>query len=599
MVSTFGGLNTLLRSLQAHQEALNVTNHNIANANTDGYSRQVANLAATPAYTAPGANRPSGMALQVGTGVEVTEVRRARDVYLDLEFRAQSQRGARWQTLADGLRQIEGIMGEPGENGLQQRVTAFFNAWSDLANNPESTAVRATVRAEGEALAASFNETGRLLEQARQGFDTAVTGKLAEAGDLAAEVASLNGQIARLAALGDQPNDLRDRRDLVLDRLVDLTGATYKETASGSVTVTLGGRVLVADDRATSLVVETRTTAGGGLVRQAFWPQDGAAVTIDGGTLAGLIELRDRIVPEQARQLDLLASSIANAVNTLHRQGAGLDATAIVADFFDPMTSTTPLSQTGLGRELSSGVVTIGGQVVTVDPARQSLDDVMNALALAADAATGSPPGTTTWSRDPASGRLALTYAGTAGLTFGAAADTSNLLRVLGLEGAPATANAGPPPSITVDSTAPLALVSASRMAVDPAVKADLAAIAAAARPASGAVPPGDNSNALAIAALQRQAFASLDGATFVDYYAGTIGTLGAASRQAEATAENQQLLAEHLVQRRESTSGVSLDEEAMRLIQYQRAYQAASRGITVLDELLETIITRMGRAGT
>lgn len=597
MVSTFSGLNTLLRSLQAHQEALDVTNHNVANANTEGYSRQVAGLAATASYTAPGANRPAGMALQLGTGVAVAEVRRVRDTYLDLELRSQTQRQARWQTMADGLQQIEGVFGEPSDHGLQQQVTAFFNAWSDLANNPESNAVRATVRAQGEALAAGFNEAGQLLAQTRQGFDTAVAGKLDEVGNLASQLASLNGQIARLSSLGDQPNDLRDRRDTVLDQLVNLTGATYKETAAGTVTLLLGGRILVDGDRATPLTVETRTTASGTLLHEATWPQDGQVVAMDGGELGGLLELRDQVVPEQVQQLNRFASGIASAVNTLHRQGAGLDAGTAV-DFFDPMTSTTPLAKTGLGDDLSAGEVTVGGIRVAVDPARQSLDDVMQALSRATDTAAGAAPGTTAWSLDQETGRVTLRYPGTAGLALGDATDTSNLLQVLGLRGAPTRTDAGPPATTAASGTVSVALVSAARMAVSPAVKADLATIAAAAQPASGPAAPGDNRNALAIAALQQTKLASLGGASFVDYYAGAIGALGADSSQAQATAENQKLLADHLTQRRESTSGVSLDEEAMHLIQYQRAYQAAARGITTLDELLETVITRMGRAG-
>ncbi|MGH2356136.1 MAG: flagellar basal body rod C-terminal domain-containing protein, partial [Chloroflexota bacterium] len=115
----------------------------------------------------------------------------------------------------------------------------------------------------------------------------------------------------------------------------------------------------------------------------------------------------------------------------------------------------------------------------------------------------------------------------------------------------------------------------------------------------STASGPGDNRNALSIASLQRARFDALGDATFADYYAASVGALGVEARQAEEIGANQRLLTEHLEKRREAVSGVSLDEEATRLIQYQRAYQAAARGISALDEMLETVITRMGRVGT
>ena len=137
--------------------------------------------------------------------------------------------------------------------------------------------------------------------------------------------------------------------------------------------------------------------------------------------------------------------------------------------------------------------------------------------------------------------------------------------------------------------------LTATTMALDPVVQVDTQAIAAAGTPSNG---PGDNTNALAIAALRQATFSALGGVSFNDFHASNVAAVGAETRQAEQIAANQKALTDHLSARRESLSGVSLDEEATSLIRYQRAYQAAARGITTMDEMLETIISRMGRAG-
>ncbi|HET7771780.1 MAG TPA: flagellar basal body rod C-terminal domain-containing protein, partial [Chloroflexota bacterium] len=147
----------------------------------------------------------------------------------------------------------------------------------------------------------------------------------------------------------------------------------------------------------------------------------------------------------------------------------------------------------------------------------------------------------------------------------------------------------------------PVALISAARISLDGAIKADTNAIATAAGSGAGlttSVGPGDNRNALAIIALQRSTFAAIGSTSFEEFYANGAAELGALTRQAEQSAATQTMLVEHLQARRESMQGVSLDEEATKLIQYQRAYQAAARGISALDEMLDTIISRMGRVG-
>ncbi len=596
MRSTFFGLNTLLRALQTQQLALDTTNHNIANANTEGYSRQVASMVATRPYTMPGRSRPASMPLAIGTGVQADQIRRQRDAFVDLEVRQQLQAQRQWETLAAGLRQVEGIFAEPSDHSLQALISNFFNAWSELSNDPESSAVRAAVRASGESLATGFNDLGRRLEQMRQDVDGAISLKVPEINLIGAELASLNDQIMKAVGAGDVPNDLRDRRDLLLDELVKLTGATYREELDGSTSVFLGARTFVAGNMVSELATETRALASGGQIHLLQWARDGAAVRIDGGELKGQLELRDQTLPEQLRQLNLLASTLAGAVNDQHRQGFGTGAfSSTVSNFFDPVATTATLNSTGLGNDLYGGQITVNGVAVTVDPGSQTLSAVMTSI-------TSAIGGGATWTLDGATGTISITYTSATAVTLGGPADTSNFLQLVGLLGAPDTIVAGgPPPVHRITGVAPVALVRAATMAVDQAIKNDVQAIAAAAGSSVGlttAAGPGDNRNALAIAGLQRTALAALGSATFEEYYASTVAALGVQVRQADELSSNQALVTQHLELRRQSISGVSLDEEATRLIQYQHAYEAAARAITALDEMLETIINRMGRVG-
>jgi flagellar hook-associated protein FlgK len=383
-------------------------------------------------------------------------------------------------------------------------------------------------------------------------------------------------------------------------------------------------------------------------------------------------------------------------------------------DFFDPMLrGGATLSTTGLADSLTGGTLTffVGGaaQTVTVAPSTDTFESVMRQITGMIDSALGGAgagygpglPNETTWSLDPASGRLSITYVPAAGeqITFGAASDTTNFLQLAGLQGAPAPTSGA---TRTITGLAPVALVRAAHLRLDQTIAMDLEAIAAASgvisaagatnldvstglpstglradagmqlgtyrlaiTPAAGgtaqvtlyrmngaqvgasetvtvtvptggntvevhfatlgaritananlgSVPiaagpasqftysgpssgPGSNGNALFLADLQRRRIAALGDATPDDYYASIVAQLGVQTRQAEQISENQQLLADHLAKRRESFSGVSLDEEAVNLIRYQRAYQAAARGITAVVEMLVTIIGRMGGVG-
>ena len=593
MRSSFMGLTTLLRALQAQQQAMDVTNQNIANANTTGYTRQEAKLVQTAPHAGTGYNRPVGGGLMMGTGVMVSEIMRQRDSFVDQQLRTETAQQKRWQVVSDGVQQVETLFNEPSTNGLGNQLTTFFNSWSELSTNPGSATARAQLQTQAQTVVAAFQGVSQQLESFRQNQDFQLTSVVSEVNDLSTQIASLNLQIRRSTAVGDNPNDLMDARDRLIDQVVTLTGATYQEQTDGSTTVRIGGRILVDGTKANALTAELTPLASGKSSHTIEWAPGTGAVAGLGGTMGALLHLRDDVVADKVAKLNLLASTIVTSVNAQHAQGRGLGQYATSAtntDFFSTQRTTTPLRATGLGDTLVAGAFTINGQTISVNPATDTLDTVMSRVTAAIDPAAS-------WNLDAATGRIVISSP--VSPVIGSSADTSNFLQVTGIQASGVSQANG---TYTATAAFPLGIIKAATLSLDPLVATDTQAIRAAGTTTTNGViasaGAGDSSNALKIVGLATTQWTALGSATFDDYYASMIGSLGIESRQATQMATNQTALVDHLTARRESASGVNLDEEASQLIRFQRAYQAAARGITALDELLSQTINSMGRVG-
>lgn len=306
MSAPFIGIETGRRALRAAEAAMNTVGHNIANVNTPGYARQRAESYATDPYTTPSAENLLG-ALQIGTGAQVTRITQARDRGLDRQVRDSYAQSEAAVAQHDALSQIEGALGEPGQDGLNASLTRMFNAFHDLSVNAESGPVRASVTASAASVAAVFRQTASRIEDVAQGVSEQITRGVDEINSLAKGIANLNLEIRQVAANGDQPNDLRDRRTLLLDELSKKANTTVIEAADGTISVQIGGNVLVRGTQATSIAgIADLTTTG----------------DLKGGALKGLVDAQSRVAAYQT-DLEGLATTFRNQVNTLHQ--AGLD----------------------------------------------------------------------------------------------------------------------------------------------------------------------------------------------------------------------------------------------------------------------------------
>lgn len=462
MSSAFFGLDLALRALRAQQTALETTGHNIANANTPGFSRQEAVLATTLPFSMPGLNAWTGVG-QIGTGVAAVAIQRARDVFLDVQYRSEVATQQRAATAQSALEEVEATFNEPSDTGVSTLLSQFFSAWQDLANQPRDGGARAAVVQRAASLAEAFNRAAGQLDGIKQRLNDRVASEVSRLDDLAGQVASLNRQIVQIEVSGQRANDLRDRRDLLVDQLAELGPIGTAEQPDGSLDVLLGGRTLVQGQTVDGLIT---TATGPGGAWEVRFSSDNALANLNNGTLRGLLEARDQQVPSYRSGLDTIASGLINAVNGLHAAGYGLD--------------------------------------------------------------------------------------GVSGRPFFAGTDAASI-------------------------------------AVDPTLAADPSKLAAASAPSQA----GNGAQALAIAQLRDTMSPPPQTA-----YGSLVATLGGNLQAARGLAANQGAVVGLLTQRRESVSGVSLDEEAAQMIRFQRAYEAAARLITTNDALLDKLINGTGLVG-
>ncbi len=331
------GIEIARRALQASQYAMDVTAHNIANANTDGYTRQRAILGTTEPFPSPEWNRPL-LQGQLGTGVEVKSIDRVREGYFDDQIRKENQSLGEWNIKDNALKQLETIINEPSDSGLSSIMGGFWNSWQELSTNPESLTLRSAVVQNGSMLATQFNQLDQKLSRLQDSLNDQVAVDVSNINDITQQIAEINQEVARVKAYGANPNDQLDQRDQLLDQLSKLANVQISELNSGVTEVYLNGTQLVSQYGANQLQVVSNASNNG--YYDVTWASDGTKATINGGELKGLIDTRDNIIPNKYRaDLNTLANTIVTQVNQLHKAGYGLDGNTGY-NFFDPTKTT-------------------------------------------------------------------------------------------------------------------------------------------------------------------------------------------------------------------------------------------------------------------
>lgn len=322
MPGTWFGLETARRGMKLNQYALDITGHNLANASTTGYSRQEAVITATDPYTLPDMNTNPVTPGQIGTGVEVSSIRRVKDQYLDNNVRRSTTDSAYWNDQISVLQRTEASFAEPASEGINDRITSFFTSWMDLNNTPQDPGVKAAVAQAGDSLASMMTYTYNQLSDVQNSVamidsTPAVTGgmisdQVNEANDLLVQIRNLTDSIKRVYDVGQQPNDLLDKRDQALEELSKFgpVGVSF-ETVGGKPTGELASLTFFGVDVRTADPATLGLTTDGDTITLTAYGSDVINLTDNnldtskGGSLLGLERARQNVIDYKEKLNDI------------------------------------------------------------------------------------------------------------------------------------------------------------------------------------------------------------------------------------------------------------------------------------------------------
>ena len=610
-----GLLATSLSGLMAAQRSLETVNHNISNANTEGYSRQRVELGTNAAkFTGDG---------YVGQGVNVTNVTRSYDQFINKQLSSSLSAfgdADRYHRLAT---QVDNLMADPS-TGMAPVMTKFFNALSGVSSDPSSIPARQVLLSDANALTQNFNAISGQFESIRIQNNNDIQAKVNDINTLAVSLADINVKI--IADLGKtqglkQPNDLLDQRDVMLSKLSELVNVSVVPQQDGSSSVFIGsGQALVVNARAAEFTT-FQSQFDPGLQAIGIKTANGTIdVTsqISGGSLAGSLRFRDEVLDPAQQKLGQVAAGLAMEFNALHKNGFDLNGTA-GADLFGFFGTGIPVIKNTLNS--GNATVTVNFQDVNVNPAAAGNLDFSD-FNLKYVNAGGGVDYTLTRTRDnqvinltatdtvPATGVFSLSFAATQPANIDAAALPGIDIQV-DLSGGKTLAvgdqfltrppyNAAQKIGVNIDD--PKKIAAATNIEVDPLTKLPVPKLDSLGAPvvdaqgnpvyvtAQGAMP-GDNRNALQLANLQNKLAMSAGSASFSEAYGQIVSGVGALTRSAELSSSAQETLLNQAKGARESLAGVNLDEEAANLIKFQQAYQASAQSISVAKSLFDTLI--------
>lgn len=328
MSSGFLGLTTSLSGLFANQRSLGIVSHNIANANTEGYSRQVMNTIAYKPQMLPG-----GMGA-LGVGVDVTAVKQIRDAYLDSKFRDETSAMGEWTARADVLGEVEGIFNEPSDSSIAELLDKYYESLQSLQKNPENLTARTLVRQTTIALTEGVGRISTMLKDLQKDLNMQFEAAVGEVNDIADQIATLNETIFKAELEGGKANDLRDQRELLLDKLSEFVDINYYEDSRNRFYVSIGGQEIVSHFRADKLVTSERTDKLNEDDSEGIWDvqwSNGNKLNVTTGKIKGLRDVRDnntelsKGIPYYIDKLNEFVDVLHDTMNGIHETGFGLD----------------------------------------------------------------------------------------------------------------------------------------------------------------------------------------------------------------------------------------------------------------------------------
>jgi len=638
--------------LQAFQQSLNTIGHNIANVNTDGYSRQTVELNTRAAQI-------TGNAV-IGTGVQTSSITRSFNAFIELGVRNSSSSAAEFNTFHTLATQLDNVLAD-SETGIANSMQRFFNAAQDVANTPADSAARQVLLSEAQQMAGQFNQLSNWLDSVRGQVNSDIRGSVSEINRLSTDIANINESIvlAQGRSGGRPANDLLDQRELLIRDLSERVSVTVVQQDNGALNVMAGsGQTLVVGNKATTLevIVEAGDPNQLGI---AIRGNGGVLVPITdqltGGQLGGVVNFRDRMLDPAANSLGLTAISLGHFVNQQQNQGMDLDG-VLGNDFFNVATPKVltlagtagnvsvafddisqltnndytmrfnggawQLTRNDTNQQITmSGTGTAGdpfiadglrfeisappanGDTYLIRPTRSGAAEMDMLLANSRQIAAAAPLRSLAAMANTGSGEIsAAVVSDIDNAAFQTAGQLSPpvLLRFTAGNSFDVYDNTNPATPVLLEAGIAYNPATGGEVfptpgGIDHGYRIQLSGTPAAGDTFSteyntGGV--GDNRNALLLSALANNKLMANGTASINDSYSSLVADVGTATKQAELNALAQNRVLDQAVSARASVSGVNLDEEAANLIRFQQAYQAAAQVISVANSLFDTILS-------
>lgn len=622
MGSTFSGIELGKRSIMAHTDAISTAGHNISNANTEGYSRQRVQLKEFDPLYRPDLERPERAGM-IGQGIDVQSITRIRDEMLDQRITAQQNQESYWDTRSKYYTMIEQIYNEPDEVSVRSNMDKFWESWQELSINPESQAARQAVVTRGESLSDSIKSKWENLMGVGSLINSDIDSTVKQINSYANQIAAVNSEIVRSRGIGDNPNDLLDRRDLLVDKLSKLANITTDRRDPDEFMVHLDGKVLVQGGVARNFDLVSLTDNNG--YEKLVWADTREDASVSGGTLGALIELRDVDVRNEIQSLNTMTMNFSDLVNDVHRNAYGAN-NVTGLDFFAQhsfvenvngnfdrngdgvldhsyifrFTGTTTLNpQEQIGFE---GVMTFSGPSGNVQVPYHPTDTVETVINRINDS-NGEVKayldrnnnlvlkGTT--AQNVENPDFVIRHVEDSGFFL---TGYSGILAASGADGAYDFARADAVDSLAGAQFAVSPVLNpAGYIEVNGVIKNDVKSVAAAFRDDSGNVNAGDGRAAVEIASIRNTKVMIGHERTLDDYFADSVTNVGLKGEQAENNLKSHMAIMNDLRTMRDSISGVNIDEELSDIIKFQHGYNAAAKFVTIWDSLIDTVINRLG----
>ncbi|MDP4088226.1 MAG: flagellar hook-associated protein FlgK [Bacillota bacterium] len=608
MSGLFSTFNIATRGMSVQQKAIDVTSHNIANANTEGYSRQRATIETTRPFGMPTLNNAAEPG-QLGTGAQVSAIQRVRDTFLDYQVRVETSTQGKYDARQTYLGNIESIFNEPSDTGISTLIGKFFDSWQQLSKDPQSSNARTVVAQQSAALADELNHTYTQLQSLKGNANSEIKNTVTDVNSLLSQIDEVNQQIIGVKVAGNEPNDLMDRRDLLLDQLSSKFGINIDKKDFDGIDVKPVDDAGIKD----SAIIKHEPNSDS--KRFSYISSIDKAAGTSGTDAAGnttntytitYYKLGDMSSEKNKSTITVtgLSDSDAKALGESRVLWAGNDGTAIKGD----------------GYELKDGAVISAAELTPYKPASGELSGYMSimsdidsytdqvnalakALAFTVNAVHSGVTDPTSSSstdkvpffvnsdaasyKDPKSTLTGYDFTKESEITAGNISVNKEILSdVMKIKTKTHDNNYDYTEDNTVDGETDGERAKAIAALRDSLVKIQDIGVGLKSRKdllGTGGSGFSDTNNMTLTN--------NTNGMTIDNYFKDTVDKLGVQSQEAKRIVKNQQSLLDSFNESKQSVSGVSLDEEMANLVQYQHAYQANARVISTIDQLLDVIV--------